>query len=572
MGRRGFHLAEMKGKTIGIYSEADLVRIARDIIESYHYDTDFLAELLQNAIDAVRLSQASTREIHVEYDAPRGLFTVEDNGIGMSGEDLRKFALGRSDKATALSLLLIGEKGVGGSYVLLVSDYFEVESVKDGRRVRAISENSRDSVYQGEEPLLTITEDSEVTGLSNFTRVSVRSVEFKTYSNVDELIVDLRMFTAVGNTRRALEEDEIEVTISATLVATDEEGNEVRTTRPVDFSFLHPATEYQDEAIWYEEIHEIAKQHGGKVDLPAGTYRDKLLAVRDTENRILAVFGSAELFDDLNIEPVIVLGVKGAPMPVELRPPKTGGAGYWRNLFVLINNDDVELDIGRKSVTRKDKRMLDESLRDFFNKRILPNAKLFIPTKAGPMKGALEQMKEQAVNKEDLWIPEVEVAKVPVRGEEMAVTAIFHELIGKGFLNGYQTLSASSDAPYDEIVRYRVKVEDLGRRAQEQIKESYRKVKEKPTDYVQTGFLEFKVDATDFIRDCEGRGSKNVEDVMVLVSYDLNRKKMRKGWRVDPVRPEDRIFDGVKFHLVYEPLGARVPLIMLKEFRHQKKD
>ncbi len=559
-----------KADSIGIYTEADLVRIARDIIDSYHYDTDFLAELVQNAVDAVRLSEKENREIIVEYDAPKGLFTIRDNGVGMDRNDLRRFALGRTDKATALSVLLIGEKGVGGSYVLLISDRFEVESVKDGKRILAVSENARDRVYQEKEPVLEIVEQAEVSGIGNYTRVAVRSVEFKSYSTVEELSNDLRMFTAIGNTKRALGEDEIDIKVSVTFITEDEEGNEVRITRPVDSSFLHPANEYGEIVIRYDELAEMAKQQGGKLDLPPGTYKDKLLAVRDSNNRILATFGQADLLDELKIEPVIVLGVKGAPMPVEIRPPKTGGAGYWRNLFVLINNDDVELDIGRKSITRKDKKKLDDALRDFFNKHILPHAKLFIPPREGPMKGALEQMKEQAMSKEDLWIPDARFAKVPAKGEELAVSAIFHELIGSGALKGYETLSESSDAPYDAIIRYRVKIEDLGRRAQERIKESYRKVKEKLTAYVQTGFLEFKVDATSFIIDCE-RGRKSVEDVMVLVAYDLNRKKMRKGWRVDPVKEEDRLFDGVKFQLVYEPLGARVPLILLKEFRHKKQ-
>lgn len=39
---------------IGIFRDANLVRLAQGIIESYHYDTDFLSELVQNAVDAIR--------------------------------------------------------------------------------------------------------------------------------------------------------------------------------------------------------------------------------------------------------------------------------------------------------------------------------------------------------------------------------------------------------------------------------------------------------------------------------------------------------------------------------------
>jgi len=566
-------MSEEDSSRIGIYKYADLRRIARDIIDSYHYDTDFLAELVQNSADAVRVSGTEDKKISVEYDAPRGIYTVLDNGIGMSKDDLKKFAIGQSDKATQLNALLIGEKGVGGSYVLLISDYFEVESAKNGKKVRAVCENARECVYQDREPELRIVEDGSSASTQNYTKISVRSAEFKSYSEVDELILDLRMFTAIGNTRTAMGECDMNVKVTATVITQDAEGKEIKTTREdVPFCFFHPALEYEDLVVWYDALEKGKRGRDGAPDLPLGVYGGKLLAVRDSTMKIMAVLGDADLFEKHRIEPMIVLGVKGAPMPVEIRPPKTGGAGYWRNLFVLINNDAVELDVGRKSVSRKDKIELDCTLKDFFNKYVLPNAKYFMPPKPGPMKGALDQMKEQAQGKEDLYIPAIPYAKVPSKGEELAVMAQFHELLGSGRLKGYQTLYESQDAPYDAIVRYTVKMEDIGKKAQEMIKESYRKVKDKPTFYAQTGFFEFKVDATDFIKDCESGGNKSIEDVMVVVAYDLNRKKMRKGWRVEAISEEDRIFDGTKFCLIHEGFNRKVPLVLIREFRHLPKE
>ena len=177
-------------------------------------------------------------------------------------------------------------------------------------------------------------------------------------------------------------------------------------------------------------------------------------------------------------------------------------------------------------------------------------------------------LRDQARNKEDLNIEGTSYRKVPTKGEELSVVSIFHEMVGKGILEGYQTLSESSDAPYDAIMRYTVKISDLESRAQEIIEQGFRKIKQKPEVYQQEGFVEFKVDATEFMTDCD-KGKKKLEDVMLVIAYDLNRKKVRKGWKVEPIGEEDRIFNGAKFKLVNIGLGREVPLILPKEFRFQ---
>ncbi|MEM3452846.1 MAG: hypothetical protein QW835_04375, partial [Candidatus Hadarchaeum sp.] len=150
--------------------------------------------------------------------------------------------------------------------------------------------------------------------------------------------------------------------------------------------------------------------------------------------------------------------------------------------------------------------------------------------------------------------------------EELRVVGIFHELIGKGILKGYQTLSESSDAPYDAIIRYSVKISDLQPRAQELIQEGFRKIKQKPDIFMVEGFVEYKVDAVEFMADHD-KGLKKIEDIMLLVAYDLNRKKIRKGWKVEPIPEDEKIFYGAKFKLVNVNMNREVPLILLKEFR-----
>jgi len=544
---------------IGIFREADLSRIAKDIIDSYHYEEDFLSELLQNATDSIRRTGRSTgNKIHVIYDALKGRFTVIDNGTGMSEDELKLFAIGKTDKPGDLQQLLIGEKGVGGSYVLLMSDFFEVESVKNGKKVRAICEKARDAVYSGKEPILKIVERAD-TSEENYTKISVEGIGFKRYSDIDTLVEDLRMFTSVGNTKIALGEKDIDIEVKATFIGRDEIGREIAISKPVKFCFLHPAIEYPDMMIKFEQLEEDTKKG---IKYPDGHFENKFLEILDRERQIYAVFGREELLKEYKIPPMIVLGVKGAPMPVVIRPPRTGAAGYWRNLFVLINRDEVRLDIGRKSIARPDMDKIHKSLKDFFNEKVVKYAKLFIKPRTV---ATLDQLKDQARNKEDLHIPGIPYLKVPAKGEELSVMSIFHEMVGKGLLKGYQTLSESSDAPYDAIMRYTVKISDLGPYAQKMIKRVLRKIKQKQVYQVE-GFVEFKVDATDFMTDCD-KGKKRLEEVMLVVAYDLDRKKIKRGWKVEPIREEERIFDGAKFKLVHIGLNREVPLILLKEFR-----
>jgi hypothetical protein len=554
-------------KEIGIFTEADLPKIARGIIESYHYDTDFLSELLQNAVDAIRRTNRKTgNQIYVEYNSPKGLWTVKDNGTGMSKDDLKLFALGRTDKEDLRSFL-IGEKGVGGSYVLLISDYFEVESVKNGQKVRAVCEKARETLFSGKEPKLRIVEEASTTE-ENYTKIMTRSVWFKSdVKDIEDLEMVLRMFTAAGNTRRALDIDDIDIEIKIAFVGKDQAGNDIRTERTIPWCFWHPSIIYSDRVKTIEQLEEDPNTE----KYPDGFYQQYIFDILDKDKRIRATFAREDLRKKDGPCPflaTIVLGVKGAPMPVEISPPKTGYAGYWNNLFVLIERDDVQLDIGRKSITRSDLRQIHEDLAEFFNRKVVPYARLFTP----PPKAQLpvfEQLKEQARNKEDLRISKIAYSKIPTRGEELSVCGIFHELIGAGILKGYHTLSESSDAPYDAIVRYSVKISDLPPRAQEVIMEGYRKLKQKPEYYTIEGFVEYKVDAVDFMKDCD-RGDKKIEDVMLVVAFDVDRKRIRRGWRIEPIPEEERIFSGAKYKIVNTSLMREVPLILLNEFRFQE--
>ena len=84
----------------------------RNIVDSYNHDWDLLAELAQNAVDAITLARSTGGYLTLEIDACDKRIVLEDNGCGISPSELPELLapfstgkLGHDD--------LIGNKGVG---------------------------------------------------------------------------------------------------------------------------------------------------------------------------------------------------------------------------------------------------------------------------------------------------------------------------------------------------------------------------------------------------------------------------------------------------------------------------
>ncbi len=101
------------------------------IIESYNHDWDLLAELAQNSVDAVRISDVPKGHIAVVVDALSCKVLFGDNGVGFPHHDLPRLLrpFGTNKKAQAKT---VGVKGVGLKFVIFSSDSFRLLSF-DGK-------------------------------------------------------------------------------------------------------------------------------------------------------------------------------------------------------------------------------------------------------------------------------------------------------------------------------------------------------------------------------------------------------------------------------------------------------
>jgi molecular chaperone HtpG len=62
----------------------------KDIDDSYNHEWDILAELCQNAVDAIREADQDEGEINLVVDASRNKVSIYDDGVGISPERLPK--------------------------------------------------------------------------------------------------------------------------------------------------------------------------------------------------------------------------------------------------------------------------------------------------------------------------------------------------------------------------------------------------------------------------------------------------------------------------------------------------
>ena len=58
----------MKRK-IKVFEAANIPKIYKNIFDAYHNDSDLLAELLQNAVDSIRMAKPDNALIEIKFDA-----------------------------------------------------------------------------------------------------------------------------------------------------------------------------------------------------------------------------------------------------------------------------------------------------------------------------------------------------------------------------------------------------------------------------------------------------------------------------------------------------------------------
>lgn len=212
----------------------------RNIVDSYHHDWDVLAELCQNAVDAIRGKDSAKGAVRIRFDRKCHSIEVTDTGVGMTREKVSK-ALAPNVTFKKGQPKLIGEKGLGLTFCAFRTDRITVEtSTGDGHVHCVVFEGGRDWVEErkAERPMVVVSTRAEATG--SFTKVSAQGVEADFSIEEPRLRHLLLTKTALGSTYplwSELEGKNPTIEISLSLVNLDS----AEKTEALTHLYWHPA-------------------------------------------------------------------------------------------------------------------------------------------------------------------------------------------------------------------------------------------------------------------------------------------------------------------------------------------
>ena len=572
----------------------------KNIKDSYSHPWDVLSELLQNSIDAIRRKEAENPggkyEVEIQINAQTRTLQVGDNGAGFPADQLADLlAPHGTDKEEAEDE--IGQKGIGLKFAIFSCDEFTLESVGPDGFVSGVVNGASSWVERkvGARPLfMDKTHTAHPIEKGTYSTIRLASLDPPvggTQSLFDltqrQLIVLLRTRTAVGNTRAVFGLPSPNINVSLKFISVAGKKSDV----PVAYSYLAPTellkggdkvllSDYQARAGVLSDKQKVAEMKD-KTVFDTGTeeragrkirWYTCFVPHRKNWDSIRAAAGLPEEQGEEDkgiagslIRDGIFLATRGMPTGVRLTQPEVGNIVLWPRVFMLVEDDALEFDLGRKSVPGRTQGMLRDLVGDTF-KDFVPTALLagggvseIIPPGAVGAQDRAEAFEDfERLN--DLGIKIIQFLKYPDK-QEAGVVAIFHELVGAGVLNGYCCLRASYKASYDFWGKYRVDPKVLGAKVRSQWK--------KPKVDVPI-VIEFKFEAADVIPDVVEQ-AKFFEDIDLIVCWDIDERRFaRESIQVRPLDPDRVFYQGSNYVLEWPqgynlgPYGTK-PVLALRK-------
>ena len=580
-------------------------REVSNILDSYHHYWDILSELAQNSRDAINRRNKKIQckgVIKLKVDYQSRSVEIFDNGTGITNDQIKSIlSPGGGDK----SLLNdeIGEKGVGLTFCIFSGNYFEaVSRGEDGVLHGGKIESGNKWVYSDdldnipEYDLIPETSvpdkykenkinlgDNEY-DISTFTLIKISHIN-KSGDDIDlfEKTVDqlkflLRTRSILGNTSSLWEKNaQSEFDFLHEFKLPDSGSNFVKGKISPLYPKLHELTK---ESVHLHDVQKIFMKKSTTKERRkyledktifsvykkswSGGKNVSVYGVMFAGNRIFDQISKNNLNllnpktqDEDEIEEIFRSGIfvatKSMPTGIEISPKKGGRyPAYYRRCIFIVEYDDLKFDVGRKSVSNYWKGVLQSAVAELFTQfediAIYQKDEKFKPGQ-GPVDEESPAEREARKKKEwtiyqglvELDLPQIKYKKVP-NGQEAAVAAIFHEILGADLLKNYEPLSTGYGARYDMHCNYykdpSVKLEVV---------------------------IEFKHSLESIIKDLED-SSKFWNDIHLLVAWNANAQKLKdSGFEL--VKSDEQMFEGVT-HLLEIPVPGvdAMPVILLQTF------
>lgn len=450
----------------------------RGVLESYSHDWDVLAELAQNAIDAIVREDPTRGHVTLSVNANERSIEISDNGAGIDPSSLRRLLRPfGSDKPGMPNQ--IGQKGVGLTFVLFSSVDFEIEthSVTGSAKAKIIGAQSWLESETDSDLLVEISEIEPKSVRGTRVRLKIADPESALFKlSFDQLFFALRTRTALGSTRFIWEAP---LNCDAKVTHTDLSGNVSE--REFDCNYLLPIEGLKGDDLisvegyidWRQEkdrpdaekrrklkdkiIYTSGKRYQAGRDIRFWSCFVPNRATWTTLSKIWGLIDDDEIADDDGDE--MFLGYrftgglytssKGMPTGIFLELKPRGSAGYFPNFFILIEDPSLSFDIGRKSIQGRQQGMLREIAYEQFRTYINE----FVKYTSGSIDDPEPSYDREELFQEIGTIPNLEseqsrFVKRP-NAQEATVAAMFFEQIGKGGFSGFSPLISGYRGRYD---------------------------------------------------------------------------------------------------------------------------
>lgn len=460
--------------------------IKKQIIElknSYHSPFDVTTELVQNAVDAVRLrSEKDNSEyqpkIDIEISQRDKFLKISDNGDGMLPNELdsavKMYYSGKEDNANT-----VGEKGVGLSFTLFSTNEMGIKSIHNGieSSVKIMSANKwlKDLSCNDPYQLEVLSKKSSE---KNRTEITINELIddsiFKLTKN--QIIYYLRSQTAIGNFSNAFNNNNGS-NFEITLKLIDKDGIETTEIVPYKYYLLDDLKNksnimdfskyFQTEAAILDDTQKRMKLNG-KYLLFKGS--------KDVRNRTVRWIGyftpsgdvwkernenlnNGETLNDNNeflpkLKYGSYLSVKDMPTGIFLEAETKGNSGYYNRMFILLDDDSFKFDLGRKSI--KDGRVLKTPkaiVKEEFGKYrsyIARYVKKYIPEENILEDDTPSTIINRMRSEQTILDDQYDTKFLGVPDQEGSIAAIFFEQLGKGNItNNIRILSHGYNSKYD---------------------------------------------------------------------------------------------------------------------------
>jgi hypothetical protein len=572
-------------------------RVVTGILESYNSNYDVLAELVQNAVDAVEdamlLGLDGPHFVEVHIDLQKNAIGVLDTGVGLAGDQIiEAFAPMVSFKndpsiltARGQRLPYRGYKGVGLTFIAYGTDDVVVHSRKEnGHLVRARMQYARSWARSERDDAAMVVEDTRRSPLEDSSRGTYIRVHlsqktrprslFHIASEPQVWATILRTRTAIGQILFGGEEP---AAFEARLRVTDQDGR----VHPVTLNsiFLLPHTVSREPKYRFLDVGEYWSQHGETTEIGAefrrqdgiyfewGTARiQRELTTSDAEKYAAELASYAprlygflpyqsSIWSETNelltghkqrnyVTPGLIVGVNRQRLADTFEIPATRFETLSRNFLALVHFENAKPDQGRKTV-QDEVLLLAQRAADRALQYAAKQRAFLKPAGETPSPGQREVERSHEdwlfnvrlhAKSAPIHLPPLTYQSAPLT--EQDVIGLFHQLSALGVFPGIQIFATSQSRTYDCLVRYECHRDRAGLRyyspERSPLGVSPFILGDNPVFQTRHLTLEFKNNLDGLIDDLSGESAKDFPHIDICACWSSVAESFR-GYTLEPI-------------------------------------